>query len=328
LLCSPGVQILKKKLLFVGLQVLLSGLFAMPATADALTASAEHLPYAAAPARAQDARRQGALYRVTRDGQVSYLFGTIHVGTKAFYPLAPEVSRALADSSTLVLELDTRANDAFLQAVAKHGSYAPGDTIGRHVSADTLASLVRALHANGIALANVAHLKPWLLANLLMGLELERSGFVRSQGVEHFLLSKAQAHGTAVAELESADYQLALFDTLGDADSERYLRESLRNLADGTSLRKAKAVIAAWSSGDAAALDALVVDATAGGTVTSDFTRRTLLGRRNPEMAAQIERIMQDGKIAFVGVGLLHLLGANGLPELLSQRGYQVERMY
>ena len=64
------------------------------------------------------------------------------------------------------------------------------------------------------------------------------------------------------------------------------------------------------------------------GTVTSDFTRRTLLDRRNPEMAQRIEHLMKDGKVSFVGVGLLHLLGANGLPELLSQRGYQVERMY
>jgi uncharacterized protein YbaP (TraB family) len=320
-----------KKLLFAGLHVLLSGLClaAAPASAEALVASVEHLPFAAgAHERPQDARRQGALYRVTRDGQVSYLFGTIHVGTKAFYPLAPEVSRALAASGTLVLELDTRADDAFRRAVGKHGSYPAGDHIRNHVSADTLASLTEALHAVGIALTSVAHLKPWLLANLLMGLELERSGFERSHGVESFLLANAQARGTAVAELESADYQLGLFDTLGDADSERYLREGLRDLSDGTSLRKAKAVIDAWSSGDPAALDKLIPDATSGGTVLSDFTRRTLLDRRNPEMAAHIERIMQDSKVTFVGVGLLHLLGANGLPRLLSQRGYQVERMY
>jgi uncharacterized protein YbaP (TraB family) len=55
---------------------------------------------------------------------------------------------------------------------------------------------------------------------------------------------------------------------------------------------------------------------------------RTLLGKRNPEMAASIESIMKADRTAFVGVGLLHLLGEQGVPELLRQRGYQVEQVY
>ncbi len=307
---------------------LLLGLAAahLPAMAGALSsASAE---YRTVVNGAPDARRQGALYRVKRDGQAGYLFGTIHVGSPSFYPLAPEVSRALANASQLVVELDTRDNAAFHLAVARHGSYGKGDDISRHVSPETLDSLRQALHAVGITLASVAHLKPWLLANRLMGLELERSGYARSHGLETYLLANAQARGTEVAELESADYQLALFDTLDDADAEAYLRDSLRDLADGTSLRKAKNLIDAWSSGDTIAQDGLIHDATGDATVSSVFTRRTLLAKRNPEMAARIELLLQGGRIAFVGVGLLHLLGDDGLPQLLAQRGYQVERVY
>lgn len=320
-----GIPVLSVPALLVAL-----GLIADAASAAELaTGSVEHLPLAASvQTRPASAKRQGALYRVTRNGKVSYLFGTVHVGTKAFYPLAPEVNQALGGATQLVLELDTRSNEAFQLALARHASYRAGDKVDQHISSDTLARLTAALHAVGIPLRTVAHLKPWLLANYLMGLELERSGFERSHGLETFLLADAQTRGTAVAELESADYQLSLFDTLDDADAERYLREALTDLADGSSLRKAKAVIDAWTSGDAAALDALVPDATGGGSVMSEFTRRILLGKRNPEMAARIELIMQDDKTSFVGVGLLHLLGANGLPQLLSQRGYLVERMY
>lgn len=277
---------------------------------------------------AQAARRQGALYRVTRGAQTAWLFGTIHVGTTSFYPLAPEVAQALAGATRLVLELDTRAGGAFERAVGRHARYAPGDHIRHHVSADTLQRLTGALHAAGITLASVSHLKPWMLANMLMGLELERSGYRRADGNEFFLLQSAQARGAAVAELESADYQLALFDTLGDAGAEAYLREALDDLASGASLEKARAIINAWSSADPGALDALIPGAIAGGAVTSDFTHRTLLGKRNPEMAAKIARIMQDGEVSFVGVGLFHLLGENGLPQLMAQRGYQVERVY
>lgn len=273
-------------------------------------------------------RRQGALFKVSRHGQTSYLFGTIHVGAQSFYPLAPEVSHALANTNQLVLELDTRSNDAFQHALAAHATYKQGEHIREHLSTATLSRLTTALHALGIPLSSVAHLKPWLIANLLLGMELERSGFQRHNGNESFLLAHAQARGTAVSELESADYQLALFNTLNGADSERYLQESLNDLESGTSFRKAKATIDAWNSGDHAALDALVPDAVQGATVMAEFTRRMLLGKRNPEMAAGIERIMQQGKKAFVGVGVLHLLGDEGVPRLLAQRGYQVERLY
>jgi uncharacterized protein YbaP (TraB family) len=69
-------------------------------------------------------------------------------------------------------------------------------------------------------------------------------------------------------------------------------------------------------------------ESTAGPGVVAEFTRRVLLGRRNPEMVDHIARLMREDSVTFVGVGLLHLLGANGLPQLLAQRGYLVERVY
>ena len=303
-----------------------------PASGIAIAGSVAHTAHQAParqPARA-DVRpgySQGALFRVTRDGEKAYLFGTIHVGATSLYPLAPQVSQALAESSQLVLELDTRAEAAFDLAVARHASYADGDHIRNHVSADTLRRLVRALHAVGIPLSDVGHLKPWLLANMLVGIALEQDGFQRAYGNESFLLDTAQASGASLVELESADYQLALFDTLGDTLAESYLREALDDLASGMAMKKARAVIDAWTSGDPDALDALIPDTVGAGTVTSDFTRRTLLDRRNPEMAQRIAHMMKGGKVSFVGVGLLHLLGANGLPQLLAQGGYKVERL-
>lgn len=273
------------------------------------------------------AARQGVLYKVTRGTSTAYLFGTIHVGAPSFYPWTPAVRRALGEAQQLVLELDTRAAGAFTQAVLVHGSYAKGEHISNFVAPATMRRLTAALHGVGITVASVAHLKPWLIANILMGLELQRSGFERAQGNESVLLEHAQAHGNPVTELESADYQLALFDTLSRAKAEAYLLETLAALADGSALRQARATFAAWTSGQAAALDALIGDAVAGDGAVASFTREVLLAKRNPEMAGHIARIMDSGKTAFVGVGLLHLLGADGLPRLLSQRGYRVERL-
>lgn len=303
---------------------------AAPAAPATASPSAEYLPYGSAPVGPAPvaARHQGGLYRISEHGRVAYLFGTVHMGTSAFYPLPPEVVRALGEARRVVVEVDTRANDAYLAALARHGHYPPGDDLRRHLSAEVAAALTEALHARGVSVASMADCKPWLVANLLLSMELESRGYRRDQGVEQALLTAARRHGAAVTELESADYQLGLFDTLDPVQSERYLKETLDGLLDGSAARKVQAVVDAWASGDVRALDGLLHDATTGSGVMADFTRRVLLGRRNPEMAAEIERLMRRDSVTFVGVGCLHLLGADGLPQLLAQRGYLVERVY
>jgi uncharacterized protein YbaP (TraB family) len=292
--------------------------------------SVDYRPYGSAPVGPGPvaAAHQGGLFRISDRGRVAYLFGTVHMGTAAFFPLPPEVSRALGEARRVVVELDTRSNDAFLRALARHGRYPAGDDLRRHLSPPVLAALTDALHAQGISVASMAGDKPWLVANLLLSMELERKGYRRDHGVEAALLAAAHRHGAAVTELESADYQLALFDTMNAARAEDYLKETLDGLRDGSAVRRAQAVVEAWAAGDTRALDGLLIDATAGDSVNADFTRRVLLGRRNPEMADGIARLMRQGSVTFVGVGVLHLLGANGLPQLLAQRGYLVERVY
>jgi uncharacterized protein YbaP (TraB family) len=299
---------------------------ATPAVSD----SADYLPYGSAldNPRPVAAPHQGGLYRISHAGRVAYLFGTVHVGTRGFYPLPPEVSRALGGANRVVVELDTRTNQDYLRALALHGRYMGGDDIRSHLPAPTLRALTDALHARGISLASMAGYKPWLVANLLLSTELERKGYTRSDGVERALLEQARRRGLRVTQLESAEYQLALYDSMDEASSARYLREVLDGLADGRALRTAQGVIDAWASGDVRALDVVLQESTTGPGAMAEFTRRVLLGRRNPDMADHIERLMREDSVTFVGVGLLHLLGANGLPQLLAQRGYLVERVY
>lgn len=270
---------------------------------------------------------RGTLYRVRQQGRTAYLFGTIHVGREGF-PLDPSVTRALAASSALVIELDIRDNAPFQLALARHGRYAEGDTVQRHLAPATLRRLVQALARAGVSLQSVEHYKPWLLANMLVGLELDRHGFRRSEAVEYLLLAQAQQEDKAVRELESAEYQLALFDTLDAGQQEQYLLENLSGLEDGKSLRDSEDLIAAWTNADAPRIQAALRTLTTGGTVSADFLQRVLLGQRNPAMATRIEHILQQESVAFVGVGLLHLVGDDGLPQLLRRRGYEVEQLY
>jgi uncharacterized protein YbaP (TraB family) len=272
--------------------------------------------------------RRGALYRVQHAGKTSYLFGTIHVGTQAFFPLEPEVTQALADSSALVLEIDVRASEPFQRAVAKYGHYPAGQSVRDHLSPLALDKLRAALAHAGLPLSAVEQCRPWLLANILVGTEIDKQGYQHSLGVESYLLSTASKQKKPLRELETADYQLSLFGTLSDAQQETYLLENIAEIDNGMAVRKSTGLIEAWSAADAPRIAALTEELTSGDSVSATFMEHTLLGQRNPQMAASIERIMDGGNTAFVGIGLLHLVGAHGVPALLRQHGYQVEQVY
>jgi uncharacterized protein len=275
-----------------------------------------------------EAPNRGTLYRIRHDGSTAYLFGTIHVGLPAFYPLEREVTQALAGASRLVVELDVRKPEAFQAALKKHGMYAPGETVARHLSPATLAALSRALEKFDVPYEQVAQLKPWLIANMLVGLDLERNGYQRRHGIELFLLSVAQQQTKPVQELESAEYQLSLYDGMSESEQEQYVQENLAQLNDGDTLKKARALIDAWDGADGKAVEDMLRASREEKTLSSDFLQRVLLDKRNPDMASKIESYLHDKETTFVGVGLLHLVGENGVPSLLRRRGYAVEKLY
>jgi uncharacterized protein YbaP (TraB family) len=283
-----------------------------------------------APAVQQSAAapKRGILYRVRHQRNTAYLFGTIHVGQPAFFPLETEVTRALTQASKLVVEIDIRSTEPFHEALNKHGLYAEGDSIEWHLSAESLEQLRQALAKFAIPFEAIARTKPWLVSNILIALELERNGYQRSHGIEVFLLSFASEQAKTVQELESADYQLSLYNDMTEMEQENYLRENLAQILDGSGLKKAQALIDAWAAANGTAFDDLLQESLNEKTTSSAFLHRVLLDKRNPAMAEKIEAYLKNDEATFVGVGLLHLLGENGLPMLLRRKGYEVEKLY
>lgn len=272
--------------------------------------------------------KRGTLYRIRHQGNTTYLFGTIHVGKPAFFPLEPEVTQALHQATTLVVELDVRNNEPFMHAIRKHGFYSGDDTIDKHLSPQSLTQLRQSLQAFDVPFDQIVRMKPWVVMNMLISLELEHHGYQRTNGIELFLLSIAGAEAKKVQELESAEYQLSLYDSMTPAEQERYLVENLEELADGSALKKAQELLDAWETANGTAMENILREARAEKSITSDFMQRVLLDKRNPEMATQIEALLKNGESSFVGVGMLHLVGATGVPALLRQRGYHVEKLY
>jgi uncharacterized protein YbaP (TraB family) len=294
-------------------------------------AAADCPPPTEAPTAAQiqaahaQARDRGALWTLTRDGRTSYLYGTIHVGRLAWAVPGPRLRAALGATDTVALELDPSDPQLAARLVPPAGT----------VSAGTLDATLRARLAQRLdaaclpppARAAVADQHPALQVLTLAMLEARWEGLDAGYGQEFVLAGHARAAQRRLVSLETPEGQLAALLPRDAAELQRLVSDTLDQLDRGAGRRSIARLAAAWERGD---LDDLAGYARWCECVI-DETDRQLLARllddRNPGLAAGIEALHRDGQRVLAAVGALHTVGPRGLPALLRERGFTVERV-
>jgi uncharacterized protein YbaP (TraB family) len=269
---------------------------------------------------------RGALFKVQQGGHTLYLFGTIHVGSKDFYPLEPRLAGLLKNAPALALEIDPLGDPQQLaRAVQQHGLAAKG--------APALAPawrqrLDRLLQQYNIEPQTVAAMKPWLLASLLTVSEFAAQGYEASLAVDAHLSKQAHDAGQKIVELESADSQMALFDQMSAAEQLVFLQEAIEGIEDKEQAYQAREIADAWRHADVKALEALALKAEQDQTFSGRFVQKVLLDGRNPTLADGMVKLMARENNSVAAIGVLHLIGKTSVPELLRKRGLTVERIY
>ncbi len=285
-------------------------------------------PAAAAGQEAAQPNR-GALFRVEHAGHTLYLFGTIHVGAADFYPLEARVTAALRRATTLALEIDPDADPAATaQALRRYGMYTAGGPAAAEIAPSFRPRLERLLKQYAIPPAAVAPMKPWMLASVLAVSEFSAQGYRPELAVDAYLARQARARGIAVLELESMAGQMALFDRMSLAEQARFLEDGISAIEDKEQANQARAIAQAWRGADAAAFEDLAREAAADQSFAGRFVQKVLLDERNPGLAEGIAALLARERDSMAAIGVLHLVGARGVPALLRERGLRVERVY
>lgn len=274
----------------------------------------------------REVRDRGLLWRLEREGQVGWLYGTLHVGRPAWSFPGPMVSRALRAADTLALELDPSdpALPQALQAASAAARTGPEPLLGTELAA-RLQAMAQAACVQGPAFNS---LHPVLQLTTLVIQSGRRQGLEPAFGQETTLARIAKIAGKRLVALESAQQQLLV---LIPADPQR-LREmldaSLSALASGQAGALHLALAEAWAQGD---LDRLSNPAQLCDCVPSDSDRelmRRANDERNPAMADAIAAQLAQGHRVFAAVGALHMTGPAALPLLMARRGYAVQRIH
>jgi uncharacterized protein YbaP (TraB family) len=271
---------------------------------------------------------RGALFKATLDGHVMHLFGTLHVGLPEFYPLEPRVMAALAEASTLALEIvpDQPRSD-LLRALRSHGMLGPGKGYDAMPAGQRL-RLDKLIRQGGIDAGTVLAYKPVLLATMLTLAEYTRQGYRTDLSSEAFLARQARNNRARVIELESLGAQLAMLDRLAEADRWRFLDEMMGTIESGAQRAEANTIVRAWSTADRKALDDIAARCEADTSVSGRFVTQVLLKERNAAIADKLVRLLQAEEKTMAAIGVLHLLGNGSVPELLRARGVNIERIY
>ena len=272
---------------------------------------------------------RGALFRLTLDGHVMYLFGTLHVGLPAFYPLEDRLTGALAASSTLALELDPEQPRADLQdQLRTYGMLAPGNPAYDNLPPQQKRRLDRLLQQGGLDATSMLSFKPVLLATMLALAEYTRQGYRADLSSDAWLARQARRRHVRVLALESLGGQLALLDRLPMPDRWRFLEEMMDTIESGAQRTEAREVVRAWSTADRQALDRMAEKCEADRSVSGRFVTQVLLKERNVGLAERLLQLLRSEDRTVAAIGVLHLLGTGSVPALLEQSGVAIERIY
>lgn len=272
--------------------------------------------------RRSDTPAKHLIWKVSRQGQtIAYLVGSIHVLTKASYPLPPLFDTVYGQTTVLVEEVDMAetADPATAAAMAAKALLQDGQTLKSLLDPALYARVSEKAVAAGFPMMLLDRMKPWLVAVTLMLPELQAAGFDPAQGLDRHFYERATADKRRVRALETAAFQIDRMNGLSMPAQVQMLAAYLDDV--DVQVKSVKELVTGWRTGDVPALEKLLLAE----LKESDEVYQRLLVERNQAWAPRIAEC-QASNPCLVVVGGAHLLGPDSVVALLTKAGLTVEQ--
>ncbi|TCM22022.1 hypothetical protein EDF56_101702 [Novosphingobium sp. PhB165] len=249
-------------------------------------------------------------------GEQGWLFGTIHSTPHPFAWQTLAVRKALAASDTIMVEVGNLADEKAVAAtfvrLAKSDGQPP---LSQRISPEERPALAALLKRGGYSDGDFAQLDTWAAALTLA--RIGASDDDARNGVDRGVMDEAGSR--PIVELEGAERQLGLFDSLPETDQRDLLAAVVTDQQSDDDTRLADS----WRKGDMAAIE----KETRRGMLADPELRAVLFTGRNRDWTDKIAAAMQEGRRPFVAVGAAHMAGTEGLPAMLAAHGFTVTRV-
>lgn len=271
-------------------------------------------------AKRTDAQDRGFLWRLTRGGRTSWLYGTVHAGRPDWVRPGPRVQTALGASQVLALELDP-SDPELVRAFS-----APADPARLARVTAGLQPRIAALAAREcVSAPALAPLQPVLQLATLSLEDTRRDGFHPELAIDFVLWGLARRAGKEVVALETPATQLAALLPESEAEEHALLEDGLEDIETGAGRITQRRLLQAWADNDLRELASYATWCQCLDTPQERRSMERLNDERNGPMADKLAAIDASGRPFFAAVGSLHMTGVQALPRLLRERGFEVE---
>jgi uncharacterized protein YbaP (TraB family) len=268
------------------------------------------------------AEEKSLLWKVSKDAGSVYILGSIHYLRGENYPLKKAILDAFENSKRVVLEIDlnSASPEAFQRVALEKAIYRDGTTLAQNISADTYQLAAQRATQFGIDMRVFNPMKPWFAAINLIAMKLRALGLDPRRGVDQYLAAEAKRQGKPTSGLETLEFQVALLDQLSKQNQETMLRETVTelDLLD----RNIDEIVRSWLDGDETVLAKLLL----AGMMQFPEIHEKVIVERNRRWVPEIEKMLEQRVGALIVVGAAHLVGGDGVIEMLKTKGYSVEQ--
>lgn len=250
-------------------------------------------------------KNSGFLWRIEKNGYASWLYGTMHQMQIDYAKPGSQIMFGMRSSDVLAPEINFYTPQTPVSTT--HATYA--------LSASHIERMKK-LYSNDCVFGDPSK----LFLGPLFEAQAKRQFLYTGYGPDMRLMQIAKRTNKPIVPLESMAIQAKALSPQNQTQFEIQVEGSLTAIESGAHQAALARLAKAWQTNDLEHFIKLEAEISA---KEPEFMTR-LNDERNLGMAEKIDAMHADGKRVFAAVGALHMVGRQGLPKLLREKGYTV----
>ena len=257
------------------------------------------------------------LWEITGKGlkTPSYLFGTMHILCSEDANLSDNLKNIIRDCGQIYFEIDMD-NMKELMGAMKYLRMNDGKKLSELLTAEEYEKVKNWFDNNRSMLpfSMMTRFKPFFISSLIGE---QMMSCEQKNGMEQLIMKESKQYGKEIKGLETTEYQASIFDSI---PYEKQAKDLVAYIDSIDNYKKTMLeMVDVYRKQDLGRMDSLMQKSDPGMMQYMDM----LLYNRNRHWATQMPAIMNEMPTLFA-VGAGHLPGEEGVINLLSKQGYEV----
>lgn len=263
-------------------------------------------------------------------GRPSYIVGTYHFAPASMMDKIPGMQQALEECDIVVGELEKESMmSQESQLLMAQAMQAPADsTLDKLFSPEDYAIVEKVFNKYfgimGVKLGQMNNFKPSAISMQMQAMQAMKymPSFDESQFIDFAVQTRANEMGRPSVGLETVQDQIDLMFNAPLTEQAEGLLDACKK--DDLFVIQSSALVEAYMAQDLAKIESIITDPELGGDDAEAMD--ALIYDRNRAWVVKLVKMMPE-RTCLVCVGAGHLPGAQGLLQMLRDRGYTVEPM-